>query len=62
MAPWAKRKSRVVVKGYDKTLGFYFKDTFNQIVKQVTICIIITIDVTRKWKVHKLDISNAFIN
>lgn len=52
----------VVGKGYDQTHGFDFKDTFSPIFKQVTIYIVLTITVTRKWKVHQLDINNAFLN
>lgn len=52
----------VVAKSFTQKHGFDFFETFNPIIKQVTIRIVITIALSRKWKMHKLDIKNTFLN
>lgn len=36
-------KSKVLAKGFDQVLGFDFTKTFNQVVKQITIMIVIIV-------------------
>lgn len=36
--------------------------TFNPMVKQTTIRIVLTLALTEKWMVRQLDVSNAFLN
>lgn len=57
-----KKKLRVVAKGYNQTPCFDFSKTFSLMVKKVTIQIILTIVLSKKWKIHQLDINNTFLN
>lgn len=57
-----KRKSRLVAKGYDQRHGFDFTEKFSLVVKQVTIRVILTIALSKKWNLHQLDTNNGFLN
>lgn len=48
--------------GYNQILGLDFLDTFSPVVKPTTVRIILTIAVTKYWKIRHPDINNAFLN
>jgi histone deacetylase 1/2 len=50
-----------VAKEYHQTLGLDYFETFNPVVKAVTIHIL-TIALSFKWEVRQLDVHNAFLN
>lgn len=58
----AKRKVRLVAKGFQQTHGIDFFETFSPVIKASTICIILTIVVALGWEIRQLDINNAFLN
>lgn len=57
-----KLKSRIVAKSFDQTPGFDFSETFKLVMKQITVRIIITIALSKRWSLYQLDVNNAFLN
>lgn len=43
-------------------MSFDFTETFNLIIKQVTMRIFITIALSRHWKMYQLNINTEFLN
>ncbi|GMI87432.1 hypothetical protein HRI_002412500 [Hibiscus trionum] len=57
----SRYKARLVAKGYSQVPGHDFKDTFSPVVKSLTINVLISLAVLHKWKIHQVDINNAFL-
>lgn len=57
-----KCKSRLVDKGYHQVNGFEFQETFSPLVKHVTVRVILTLYISRRWHITQLDVNNAFLN
>jgi histone deacetylase 1/2 len=57
-----KYKARLVAKGFHQRQGFDFLETFSPVVKPVTIRVILTIAITKRWSIQQLDVNNAFLN
>lgn len=45
-------KARLVDNGFHQQHEFYFHETFSPVAKPTTIIIILTLDITYKWKIH----------
>ncbi|GKE94921.1 ribonuclease H-like domain-containing protein [Tanacetum coccineum] len=39
-----------------------FNETFSSVVKTATIRMVLSLDVSRQWPIHQLDVKNAFLN
>ena len=54
-------KARLVVKGYCKTEGIDYQETFSSVVKMVTLRTVFPIALTKQWHIHQMDVYNAFL-
>ncbi|GKA86839.1 ribonuclease H-like domain-containing protein [Tanacetum coccineum] len=58
----SRYKARLVANGSSQQLGVDFDETFSPVVKPATICMVLSLVVSRKWPIHQLDVKNAFLN
>ncbi|GJT00254.1 ribonuclease H-like domain-containing protein [Tanacetum coccineum] len=58
----SRYKARLVANGNSQQLGVDFDETFSPVVKPATIRMDLSLVVSRKWLIHKLDVKNAFLN
>lgn len=57
-----RHKACLVAKGFHQEESFDYVETFSQMVKITTICILLSIAVSHKWHIHQLNISNGFLH
>ncbi|CAA7024654.1 unnamed protein product [Microthlaspi erraticum] len=53
-------KTRLVVSGNHQKEGINFEETFAPVVKMTTVRSMLKIIAAEKWKVHQMDVHNAF--
>ncbi|KAH9695297.1 hypothetical protein KPL71_022712 [Citrus sinensis] len=58
----SKYKARLVAKGFHQTQGVDFFETFNPVVKQCIIRVILSLAVMHNWTMRQLDVNNAFLH
>ncbi|GKA94770.1 ribonuclease H-like domain-containing protein [Tanacetum coccineum] len=58
----SRYKARLVSNSSSQQLGVDFDETFSPVVKLATIRTVISLDVSRQWPIHQLDVKNAFLN
>ena len=52
----------MVANGSSQRLGIDCDETFSPVVKPATIRTVLSLEVSRKWPIHQLDVKNAFLN
>src|SRR5438270_228247 len=56
------QKARLVTKGYTQTYGVNYEETLSSVAKNNTVRILLSCATNRDWKVHQLDMKNAFLH
>lgn len=55
-------KARLVARGFQQNAGIDYFSTFSPVVKPLTLHIIFSLAVTKRWIIQQVDINNAFLN
>ena len=58
----SRHKARLVAKGYAQTYGIDFEETFSPVAKMAIVKAIISLAISNHWKLHQMDVKNAFLN
>jgi hypothetical protein len=55
-------KALLVAKGFTQQKGIDYSETFSLGIKHATIRLVFSVAILCNWKIHQLDIHNAFLN
>lgn len=58
----SRYKAHLVANGRSQQLGIDCDETFIPVVKPATICIVLSLAVSRHWPIQQLDMKNAFLH
>nr|GEV83439.1 hypothetical protein [Tanacetum cinerariifolium] len=58
----SRYKARLVANDSSHQLGVDFDESFSSVVKPTTIRTVRSLDVSRQWPIHQLDVKNTFFN
>jgi hypothetical protein len=56
------KKARLMTKGFSQKEGLDYGETFSPIEKWDTIHTLFSIAAQNGWKIHQMDVKNAFLN
>jgi len=57
-----KYKARLVARGFSQRQGIDYKETFSPVAKMSTIRLIVALATMHGWKLHQMDVKNAYLN
>ncbi|KAG8504080.1 hypothetical protein CXB51_002404 [Gossypium anomalum] len=57
-----RQKARLVAQGCSQAPGCDFKEIFSPVVKPATIRFILSVAVSKGWRLHQVDVNNTFLN
>lgn len=60
--PIERHKARLVAQGFSQVHGLDFEDTFSLVIRSATVQIILTPATSSGWRLHQLDVKNAFLH
>ena len=55
-------KAQWVLRGFTQHPGIDYDETSSHVVKLATIWVVLTLDLSRSWPIHQLDVKNAFLH
>lgn len=55
-------KSQLVAKGFHQTPNLYYNETFDLVIKPITIQIILIHTISFRWSIRQKDINHAFLH
>jgi hypothetical protein len=55
-------KAHWVIWGFTKRPGVDYDETFSPVVKTATVCTILSLELSRDWPVHQLNVKNSFVH
>ncbi|GJY92726.1 ribonuclease H-like domain-containing protein [Tanacetum coccineum] len=60
--PLSIYKALLVANGNNQQIGVNYEEIFSTVVKPATICSVFSLDASRHWHVHQLDVKNVFLH
>ena len=57
-----KYKARYVARGFSHKEGIDFEETFAPVARYTSIISVLALATVMKWKIHQMDVKNAFLN
>ncbi|XP_011010893.1 PREDICTED: uncharacterized protein LOC105115645 [Populus euphratica] len=55
-------KACLVAQGFSQVPGLDFGDTFSPVVRRTTVRLILSLAIASGWRLHRLDVNNAFLH
>jgi hypothetical protein len=55
-------KARLVAKGFHQQFGVNYEETYSPVIKPTTVRTVLSIAISAGWKIHQIDIQNAFLH
>ena len=54
-------KARLVAKDFTQLFSIYYKETYNPVIKAITIQLILALAIMNKWQMKQLEVTNNFL-